>query len=124
MVMHAGQYRTRLIMEENTSDPTVTAADQAADGYVAPQWTEVARPWCRVQQMGGRELIEYGAELDDQPVIIECRYDKRFAAVNPTGWRLTSLDATVAYDILSGVNPMLRNERWQFMCRAGSMVPT
>lgn len=118
--MHAGQYRTRLIMQEDQAG----AGDQSDDGYIAPGWQEVARPWCKVRPMTGREVFEYGALLADQPVVIECRHDKRFAAVNPTGWRLTNLDATVAYDILSGVNRMLRNERWQFMCRTGSMVPT
>ncbi len=122
--MHAGQYRTRLIMYQDQSDPVTTAAEQATDGYVAPGWTEIARPWCRVRPMDGKEVLEYAALLDDQPVVVECRYDKRFALVNPTGWRLTSLDGTVAYDILTGCNWMMRNERWRFVCRTGSMVPT
>ena len=122
--MHAGQYRTHLIMEQDKADPTATAADQAADGYVDPGWEEVARPWCKIRPMDGREVVEYGALLDDQPVMIQCRYDKRFAAVTPTGWRLTNLAGTVAYDILSGVNMDMRNEQWTFRCRTGSMVPT
>ncbi len=123
MVMHAGQYRTRLIMEQDQADPTTTAADQAADGYVAPGWTEVARPWCRVRPAQGQEVLEYAALLDEQTVMVECRYDKRFALVNPTGWRLTSLDGAVAYDILTGVNMMMRNEQFLFVCRTGSVVP-
>ncbi len=122
--MHAGQYRTRLIMYQDQSDPVTTAAEQAADGYVAPGWTEIARPWCRVRPMDGKEVVEYAALLDDQPVVVECRYDKRFAGVNPTGWRLTSLDGATAYDILAGSNIMMRNEQWRFLCRTGSMVPT
>lgn len=116
--MHAGQYRTRLIMEQDT------ASTQAADGYQEPVWTEVARPWCKVRPLDGREVQEYAAMLDVQPVIIECRYDKRFAAVTATGWRLTNTAGDVAYDILSGVNVNLRNEQWRFLCSAGSRVPT
>ena len=118
MVIQAGRYRTRLIMEQDT------AGTQAADGYQEPVWTEIARPWCRVRPLDGREVQLYAAMLSDQPVIIECRYDKRFAAVNPTGWRLTNTAGDVAYDILSGVNKDMRNEEWLFLCRAGSTVPT
>ena len=124
VLVHAGQFRTRLIMQQDTADPVTTAAHQAADGYVAPNWEEVARPWCRVRPLDGKEVLEYAALLAEQPVIIECRHDGRFSAVTPTGWRLTSLDGSVAYDILSGVNVELVNIKWRFVCRTGSMVPT
>tara|TARA_Y100000310_G_scaffold309531_1_gene353720 strand:+ start:5575 stop:5943 length:369 start_codon:yes stop_codon:yes gene_type:complete len=122
MVMHAGQYRTRLVMYQDTA--STPGGDQAADGFLAPEWAEIARPWCRVRPMDGKEVIEYAALLDSQPVVVECRYDKRFAGVNPTGWRLTNLDGTAAYDILAASNIMMRNEQWRFLCRTGSMVPT
>ena len=116
--MHAGQYGTRLVMEQDT------ASTQAADGYREPSWVEVGRPWCKVRPMDGREVQEYAALLDEQPVVIECRYDPRFKAVTPPGWRLASQDGTVVYDILSATNVRMANEQWRFLCRTGSMVPT
>lgn len=115
MRVRAGSYRHLVAVQRDSGT-------QGSDGHETPAWATVAQVRASIEAAEGREFFAGAGVVGRQPVLIEMYYDSRFAAIEPSKWRVTH--GSVVYDIVSAVNVQQRNKVLVLTCVTGSAVPS
>lgn len=102
--MEAGKMRHRIVIEQSAR-----AADDM--GQAIETWTTYATLWANVEPLRGRELFAAQAANSEATIKITMRY---YSGVKAK-WRVKH--GTAVYEIMEMINPGMRDEAMQLLCK-------